>query len=305
MVLKEQVFETGARFAGEYKVGTAFHTTSRGGSRYIVIRLEDGSGYINAYGWPKQYHGPMWFSRHETIRVVGTLWLVGDKWVVNLKQAEVVGETEENTAHVTPAVACSRQDLLKNLARVVAEISSPALQGFVMRVLSDNDIAERFVTVPASVSHHHNYQSGTLDHSLECVDVVRRMPDLTDDERDVAVVAALFHDIGKIRTNTLGRLTPEGYWVHHNALTLEVLADHLRSLDQESPEAGHMLRHIWSSLHGGPTQPRSSLVTLVRFADQYSAARERDRVASDGRESRRTFSRDTDSHWRVRLGEAA
>jgi 3'-5' exoribonuclease len=271
----------------------------------MVVRLEDATGGIVAYCWQGRYHGPPRLSRHDIVHVVGTISPVGTTWVVKVKQAEVVGETERSTAHVIPAVACSRQDLLENLARVVAEISFPALQGFVKRVLSDNDIAGRFVTVPASVNHHHSYPSGTLDHSLECVDVVRRMPDPSDDERAVAMVAALFHDIGKIRTNTIGRLTSEGHWIHHNVLTLEVLADHLKRLDLEWPEAGRMLRHIWSSLHGGPTQPRSSLATLVRLADQYSAARAQDNAAFTGQEMWKTNARDAYGRQKVRLRNAA
>jgi hypothetical protein len=218
---------------------------------------------------------------------------------------EVVKESDINLSLLVPADICPRIDLLEHLARVVGEISAPALQRFVNGILHDIEIMSRFATVPASGKFHHNYPSGTLEHSLECVEVVRRVPDLNDSERDLSVVAALFHDIGKIRTNKLGGMTQEGFWVHHNVLTLEVLGDHLRSLDHDWQDAGNVLRHIWSSLHKGSTQSRSSLAGLVAFADQYSADRAQEKAAFAGQKVWKSAVKDLNGNLRMRLREAA
>jgi 3'-5' exoribonuclease len=55
---------------------------------------------------------------------------------------------------------------------------------------------------------------------------------LQGEDRDIAIISALLHDIGKIRTHTPDRqLTHIGKTIRHKHITLEVLAQPLAWLD--------------------------------------------------------------------------
>jgi len=305
MFLKDLVFEEGAPFEGEFTVCKIEHRYTRHSNPFMRVQLEDMTGTIKACCWSWLYHGPDNFADFDIVRISGTMCNFADDWQVTVESAALVTHAGRSLAVLIPAGLCPRPDLIESLTKVVGNITPPVLQRFVKQVLSDSEIISRFVTVPSSVNHHHSYPAGNLEHSLECVEVVSQFPDLKEHERNVVVVAALFHDIGKIRTNKSGGLTSEGFYVHHNALTLEVLGNHLRNLDHDWPEAGFMLRHIWSSLHKGPTQSRSPLVGLVAYADQYSAERTQEKRAFAGQKAWKTAAKDPNGNLRMRLKEAA
>jgi 3'-5' exoribonuclease len=94
------------------------------------------------------------------------------------------------------------------------------LKGFVLDTLSDDTIAFPFVACPASLGFHHNYPGGLLRHSIECAQMVERYQEFAPDKKELGMVAALFHDIGKILTMTPHmRLTSLGRSLDHDKLT--------------------------------------------------------------------------------------
>ena len=93
-------------------------------------------------------------------------------------------------------------------------------------------------------------------------------------EREIAVVAALVHDVGKLYT-LAG--TPEAdirkRLVEHDGLTLELLAPALADLDAEWADAGLALRHILTAKSPGARYgipERSAMAIAVRCADRMS-----------------------------------
>lgn len=142
---------------------------------------------------------------------------------------------------------------------------------FVASVLADDSIAFAFVSAPASLNHHHNYPGGLLAHSLECFQMVERHHEFTRDHYEVGLVAALFHDIGKILTLTHEmKRTSLGSSVDHDKLTLETLAPYLKELDRQWPQGAAELRYLltWKA---GRRVPDFDMADLVSCCDRVSA----------------------------------
>ncbi|MEQ1766100.1 MAG: HD domain-containing protein, partial [Methylotenera sp.] len=182
-------------------------------------------------------------------------------------------------------------------------IKSPTLGNFVDSIFADDAIALAFLQVPASIKYHHNEMGGLLAHSVEAAETTANQTYASSDERDITVVAALLHDIGKVRTlgNNMAT-TLLGKMVSHDAMTLEVCAVALRKLDHTWPDAANTLRHIWTCASPGARYgftPICTLANMVRFADKLSA---------DEYDSRATFKSkqikdgmawgDNKYHWR-------
>lgn len=165
-----------------------------------------------------------------------------------------------------------------SLDRLVAlgnSLRTPSMRELLGRIMSDINIYPSFLTCRASASYHHADRGGLLTHSVDvafhCADAASR---LSPAARDVTIVAGLLHDIGKLRTVGPGPKRPtEGCWVHHEAVTLEVLAPHMTWLDYEAPKEAAMLRHAltWYSVKGrGFAQFVGA--DIVRMADQIDVA---------------------------------
>lgn len=134
---------------------------------------------------------------------------------------------------------------LEKLVAIFTGLQDDAVRGFLGRVLTDPEISTRFVRCRASARHHHHRAGGLLAHSVGVADrCLACGQDLEHRMRDILVAAAILHDIGKLETVGEGPKRPLlAPWVHHEAITLEILAPHLRWLDSEWPHGGALLRH--------------------------------------------------------------
>jgi hypothetical protein len=191
----------------------------------------------------------------------------------------------------------AQKSSLEQLGDLFDYISHPALKQFVGSVLSDTSIVFPFVSLPASRQHHHSAAGGLLDHSLECASIVSRSYEFPEYEIELATVAALFHDVGKIRTlRSVGKHASAGHVLDHDALTLEVLAPHLQRLDSICTDAGLGLRYLWTwRNHQHGYRP-----PLLTIAETLTAA---DRISSGLNRQQTAFSEHPEWHQFASLGE--
>jgi len=163
--------------------------------------------------------------------------------------------------------------MLRRLHAVTSIIKTPALRDFLDGLFADMSIAIPLLQVPASLRYHHNYRGGLFEHSVECAEIVASIPHLSEKQREVGILAALFHDIGKIKTMTpdLSR-THLGRMVDHASLTTEICSKHLVELEESWPAGSHALRHIWAcmSTKYWAYRPSITIVHVVKMADKIS-----------------------------------
>lgn len=172
----------------------------------------------------------------------GRLWLDAD-WLDPIGDEQVHWGGPAFLARTdVPQVA---HPALEKLVAMFNGIKHEALRLFLGRVFTDPSIGSRYVRSRASAHHHHAQSGGLLMHSVGVAS--RCLACSSDMERslsEVVLAAALLHDIGKIETVGEGPKRPAlAPWVHHEALTLEILSPHLRQLDVEWPHGAALLRH--------------------------------------------------------------
>ena len=165
---------------------------------------------------------------------------------------------------------------LMTLLRVfVKDCPVPALKHFLRDVFADEAIRTAFLSLPASLNHHHAWPGGLAAHSLEVATITRHtLTGLGEDEHWLAATAGLLHDIGKIRTlRGDGRRTQLGFVVRHEALAVEILAPALKTLDQAWPDGGIALRYLltWRQTRTGAPPLLPGAVALD-CADRISSA---------------------------------
>ena len=147
-----------------------------------------------------------------------------------------------------PISQCPRPAVFQAFLVLYARIQSTLMRRFIDDVLLQPKIGISFLQCPATIRSHHAYVGGLIEHAVEVAWNVSGVHALTDIERDVAVVAALLHGIGKTRTLSAGATkTALGTLVEPELLTLEVCADALHNLESHSPLLANQLRYIWTS----------------------------------------------------------
>jgi 3'-5' exoribonuclease len=174
-----------------------------------------------------------------------------------------------------PSSLCPIPGAVNALVELIDNINTDSLHTFVTQVLLQSRTGINFIQCPASLNYHHNYQGGLLFHSLEVATSFLQNQSLKQIEKDLGVVAALLHDIGKTQTLTpaLNR-TDKGALVDHNQLTLQLCAAPLEELSKKHTGHANHLCHMWTCASDGARYgftAKTSLAKLLRKYDRASA----------------------------------
>jgi 3'-5' exoribonuclease len=146
-----------------------------------------------------------------------------------------------------PSKLCSYPESLNGLVKLIASIKNESLRQFINDVILSPSIAISYITCPASLRYHHNYRSGLLVHSVEVANSTSNDNSLSDEQKDIAIVSALLHDIGKTQTLTADlQRTAKGQLIDHDDLTLELCGEALAKLDESHSYIANQLRHAWT-----------------------------------------------------------
>ena len=213
----------------------------------------------------------------------------------------------EDPLHLLTAGLCPVIDGVDRFRCVLNGLSTQHLKQFALRVFADDSITLPFLTLPASRNHHHSFPGGLLCHSLECVDLVAGLAiTMSQERRELGMVAALLHDIGKVSTHHHKAKTKlVGAILHHDALTLEILAPQLLHLDSISSESAVALRYLltWDKT-GYSRRPLMVLAEAVAAADRISSGANAEKQAfSESEHWRRLQSWHGSRYWRPNLSE--
>ena len=153
----------------------------------------------------------------------------------------------------------------------------PALHEFVQSVMQ-SEAGVKFKILPASQTHHHNFEGGLLAHSLECALMAGQTAFtwLSQSEAELTLVAALLHDIGKCRTYEIkGGYSMLGQHVRHESVTLEILAPHLEVLNKSWADGANLLRVMLTEDKQYSRFPEFPGCLLIKSADHFSTATNR------------------------------
>jgi len=215
---------------------------------YLRLQLENMNGLLTAYCWSEGLFSDLVVRNFGALYVEGQLRRYAGRQVLDVTFIDdSVTSSLIDVVQLIPQSLCPLPKLLPYLRAAVRQITIVPLSDFVHSVLSDDGITFAYISVPASLNHHHNYPGGLLLHSLECFRMLARHNEFCREEQQLGLVAALFHDVGKILTLTHDmKRTSLGRVIDHDKLTLEVLSPYLRELDRAWTEGAAKLRYLLS-----------------------------------------------------------
>lgn len=273
---------------GIYLVRSRNLRTARNGSLYLQLELADRTGAIKAMYWNASQAladqiGPDGFVRikGKTEQYQGNVQLV----ITSIFPAD---ESEVNPDDFVPRTRFDVEELWGRFQGLVSSLKDQDLVRVMTAFVEDKDLVDKFRQAPAAVSNHHACVGGLLEHTvsvMELADWLGGRYQILD--RDMLMVGAAFHDIGKTEELAFGaafRYTDSGMLVGHLAqgmLILERLAARIGGFPAERLD---LIRHMILSHHGShefgaPTLPVTAEAIALNLLDNIDAKMEGFRLA--------------------------
>lgn len=237
------------RFKGYYTVVGLRAKISSDGQPYSIIDISDSTGTLSLYCFIPEFFGLL-NALNPVVQIEACQKIYNGKKYFRCQYIEMSDHSElalRVGVQGLPNKLCPYPSLVTELSQLVESIENSSIRRFVDTSIVQEGIFDRYLNVPGSINHHHNYRAGLLLHSLEVAEIILEYPYSNAFEKDLAIASALIHDIGKTLTYTIdSNRTALGYLVDHDSLTLEICANALKRLEQELPKAAIQLRHIFT-----------------------------------------------------------
>ena len=119
-------------------------------------------------------------------------------------------------ALIVPIAAVDPKVMWKEVLKIIKSIKNPFLKKLSYNIYDSHK--EKLLTHPASVSVHHNYRSGFLEHVLNMLKSAKHLAPQYNLDIDLVIAGILLHDIGKlfsIKSEYQASYTDEGNLLGH------------------------------------------------------------------------------------------
>jgi len=269
----------------KFAVSDKLIKTSASGNQYLDVTLTDKTG---------QFDGRIFQDVEEIYNKinVGSVCLVKGRinefpsgsgrfnMVINS-----ITELDEADYQNEDFVRVSENDVKESLELItttIDDMDNQDLKNLLNSFFADEEFVEQFSKAPAAIVHHHNYEGGLLDHTIEVLKLCKTTTELFPDlDWELLYTGVLLHDLGKMKTYTYGNgiigYSSEGNMLDHIYLSCEMVQEKLNSLEIQRELALKIL-HMILSHHGdvnlgwgSSVDPKTPEALALHYADNLDA----------------------------------
>lgn len=262
---------------------------TRTGKHFFELKLQDAKGDIMLKFWGTENKEKIEIlynsiSADSVIKIVnGKVGSFNNKLDISVSESDgeivVLKEGEYDVKGFIDASDKDPNEMLKELKDIINTITDIELKTVINAFFDDKEFVEKFKMSPAAMYKHHGWISGLLEHTLTvtktCDDITKHHTGLN---RDLLLVGALLHDIGKIdefETTMQIKVSDKGNLLGHIPLGIQMLTRKLDSLDI-SEVTKQKLLHMLISHHGrgefgSPKVPSFPEALLLYKVDELDA----------------------------------
>ncbi|PTN38512.1 3'-5' exoribonuclease YhaM family protein [Desulfonatronum sp. SC1] len=250
---------------------------------YWQVRLQDARGAVDGKIWSPVSQNYPELPVGEVVRVAGSADLFRDQLQLRIEQLEAVTAPRDQIdwSLFLPRSVREPEEMLLELEELCKrELHHAPWRKFCRKILQHPEIRSRLLLAPGAKSMHHAYIGGLLEHTLSVCRLSLAISDQYPEvDREVLLVGAVFHDLGKAWELDAGiqrDYTDPGRLLGHILLGLEVLEPFLAKNDDLAPGLKLHLKHLLASHHGtyeygSPSLPKTSEALILHYADNLDA----------------------------------
>ncbi len=248
---------------------------------YWQLTLQDKTGEIQARVWSPLSRSFEKIKPGQIVSIRASAQSFRDQLQLNVDALDFVSTQETDIAFFLPVSEIPPEDLYRKLLKFLrGRVAFPPWSRLYKNILTHDEIKASLISAPGGKSIHHAYIGGLLEHTLSvcriCDSISELYPVL---DRDILLVAAALHDIGKSREITSGisrDYSDQGKLLGHIFLGMEMIQPFLNRAKDLSPEVILHFKHIILSHHGelefgSPKRPKTLEAFVLHYADNLDA----------------------------------
>lgn len=249
---------------------------AKNGRPYMTLKLMDCTGEVEGRIWDRVDELSARFEKDDFVQVSGKASVYLGKMQLVIQDLARLEESVIDLSAFLPVSLRPAGEMIDQLTSMVEGLSDPDLRSLMKLFLSDKDFMAGYTRAPAAKAMHHVYLGGLLEHSLAVAvlanDICQRYPDIN---RDLLIVGALLHDVGKVAELHYQRsfeYTDEGKLLGHIVIGVELVEEKLRLQKDFPRELAVHLKHLLLSHHGqyeygSPKRPKTMEAVILNFLD--------------------------------------
>lgn len=276
-----------------------FRISSGKKGRYANVMLTDCTGEHTARMWQEAISED---GSIEASLIGKVVHVFGRIDAYDGKGSLIIGslvEADENQYEMSEIARClsteEKSQLVCDLSYYMSRISDRNLSKLVKKILNDN--YNDFMSLPAGLKMHHNFNGGLAVHTCEVCSLVEQYLNIMEHfsqfkdygpgkpdaaTKSLAYAGAILHDIGKVEEYKgfpSARISKRGELIGHLGIGTDIIRCASRELEQTDndyslePEMLDELCHIIIASHGDSSYvaPKTLEALIVSFSDDFSA----------------------------------
>jgi 3'-5' exoribonuclease len=255
--------------------------SSKNNTRYVSVLLKDRTGTIEGRIWEGIDELSGLFEKNDVVHVKAKAKVFEKGLQLTIYDIRRV-EEELGLSDMGVFYGESRKGverLKEEYFGLLSSIRDPSLLSLLQALAQRKKDMERFCLLPASISLHHVFVGGLLEHSLSLAKIGSYVAGEKGANREIVIAGALLHDIGKIEEIEVRggfRYSDRGRLLGHIALGVIKLKELIGELKDFPVLLEDLLTHIIVSHHGleewgSPKRPMFIEAMIVHYLDNLDA----------------------------------
>lgn len=275
-------FKEGATIQGFFLCVEKHLRHTRSGDLYLDLLLRDNTGAVPGKVWDNVAELNDKFAAGDPVAVQGHVEMFQERFqlvVKKINQATVqsYGRYGYDPALIVPSSPEDPKAMWKEVAALIGKIKNTHLKKVVSAIYREHK--EQLLVHPASVSMHHNYRSGFLEHVLSMARSAAFLAPHYRVDADLVMAGVLLHDIGKLKEispDLEADYTDDGNFIGHIVMGRDMVNAVIAGISDFPADLQQKLDHIILAHQGkyefkSPKQPAFAEALLVHLIDDMDA----------------------------------
>ncbi len=282
--------QDGDNFDGFYVIKESSFQTAVNGKNYIRMSIADASATLMANIWDANRDLFNLCPAGSIAKIQGVVENYKGKTQVRVGRFRPAHDSEVNLEDFLPKTTRDVEAMRREFLAVLDTLKDRDYRTLAESFFLDAAIMNRFARSPAARDLHHSFLGGLLEHTLSVTRMAAAFAATAEVNRDLLVLGAMLHDIGKIEELTAKfsiEYTDRGKLLGHICIGSQMIGERAAGLDRFPEEKLWLVQHLVLSHHGrhewgAPVLPKVPEAFALHHLDNLDAKVETSNMLLDG-----------------------